>query len=35
MHGAEGFLRTVEGRETKILDQIFMGKAKPFEIGLS
>ena len=32
MHGAEGFLRTVEGRETKILDQIFMGKARPFEV---
>jgi len=35
MHGAEGFLRTVEGRETKILDQIFMGKAEPFEVGLN
>ncbi len=31
-HGAEGFLRTVEGREKKILDRIFMGKARPFEI---
>ena len=34
MRGAEGFLRTIEGRETKILDRIFMGKARPFEIGL-
>ena len=34
MHGAEGFPRTVEGREKKIPDQIFMGKVRPFEVGL-
>jgi hypothetical protein len=32
MHGAESFLRTIEDRETRILDRIFAGKADPFEI---
>jgi hypothetical protein len=34
MRGVEDFLRTIERRETTILDQIFVGKKNPFEVGL-